>query len=157
MGVRGYDPWRDIERHRSWVNQVNENAGRLAQAFGVFETTGWGETAFEDVVEFGITFIQPPALGYGFRIVSAADLPDGNEDETLVDTRFPRCSGGIHEYKQDSRGFYTGAWCLATVDTLSPYISTVYPDPNYLIEHWFTFTGVALKMLPAEAMREVDI
>jgi len=154
----GYEPWRDIERHRGWINQNAENTGRLAQAYAVFETTGWGETAFEDCFDFRLTFVEVPVVAYGSRLISASALPDDNEDEKLVDTRFPRCSGMVYEYRQNSQGFYVGAWCLATVDTRSPYITTtITDDPNYTIEHWFTFTGIALKDLPAEAMAKVDI
>ena len=158
MLVGGWDPFRDMERRRGWVNQNAENSGRLAHAYAVFETTGWGEAAFEDCFEFRLTFVEVPVVSYGSRIISASNLPVDNEDDVLVDTRFPRCSGMVYQYKQDNRGFFTGAWCLATVDTRSPYVpTTVTEDPGYAIEHWFTFSGIALKDLPAEAMARVDI
>lgn len=133
-------PWFDQERHRSWLNQQAENSGRLAQAYAKFSTTGWGETAFENGFTFELSFIEPPVVAYGFEI-------DG---DTLVDTRFPRCSGGVYKFRTNSKGFYTGAWCMVTVDTKSPFITTTEDEPNYTIYHWFTFTGIAIKDLGSQ-------
>lgn len=147
-----FNPWMDQERHRGWLNQHAENSSRLAQSYAVFDTTGWGEVAFDQCFLFDLTFIEPPVIAYGFGVglVGGAEM---NNDQ-LVDTRFPRCSGGVYRYKTDKRGFYLGAYCFVTVDTKSPFIPTAMPEPNYQISHWFTFTGIALKDLPADLLNE---
>lgn len=131
------NPWLDQERHRGWLNQQAENSGRLAQAYATYESTGWGEIAFETCFDFELWFIEPPAVTYGFEM-------DG---DTLVDTRFPRCSGGAYKYRRNRQDFYIGAYVFVTVDTKSPYITTTELEPNYVISHWFTFTGLALKSI----------
>lgn len=145
------NPWLDQQRQREWVNQHAENSGRLAQAWGVFDSKGWGEKAFKRCFNFDLSFIEPPVVAYGFEL-------DG---DTLIDTRFPRCSGGVYRYKTNSRGFYTGAWCFVTVSTQDYYVPLsgepeAAKDPKYDISHWFTFTGIALKDLGSDVTAAVD-
>jgi hypothetical protein len=137
--------WLDMEKRRSEVNRHGENTPRLAQAWGTFRTTGWGEKSFEDCYEFDLTFAERPYVSYGF-VVLESSLPD--IDDKLIDTRFPRCSGGVFEWKQNSRGFYTGAWCFVTVETASPFIQAQYEEPGYVIQHHFQFSALGIKDLP---------
>jgi hypothetical protein len=69
-------------------------------------------------------------------------------DEVLIDTRFPRSWGGVFQWKQNARGFYTGAWCYTVVETASPFIAAQYEEPGYTIQHHFQFAGLGIKDLP---------
>lgn len=119
------------------VEQTRENGGRLAEAHGLFRTSGWGEMAFQDVIEFGLSFVDAPAIAYGAEL---------NPGQTLVDTRFPRSWGGVYQWKRDAKGLYVGAYCYAVIDA-----GSIIPagDPGYTLTHHFTFTGIAIKGLPA--------
>lgn len=132
-----WGPFDDLERRRSKVVQQAENSGRHAVVMGTFNTTGWGEVAFEDRVNFGLRFIEVPTITYSMYI-------DG---DTLVDTRFPRCQGGVYKWQKDKRGLYIGAFCFVTVETKSPFVTTTEPEPGYSIVHHFTFQGQAIKVI----------
>ena len=127
-----------MERRRQQVQQVNENSARLAQAFAMYDSTGWGEFTVQAVFDFGLTFVEEPVVAYCYAL-------DG---DTLVDTRFPRAWGGVYKWKLDSKGFYTGAWVFFVVETRSSFIETSAAEPGYEINHYFTFTGIAYKDLP---------
>lgn len=138
MGLQNYGPWQSFEQQRWTVEQHKENRARYASAYCRFNSTGWGEIAFPKCFEFGLTFTERPYVSYACSL-------DGDQ---LVDTRFPRSQGGVYKWKQDSRGFYTGAWCYAVVETQSPYIPTTEAEPKYSLEHDYTFNGLAFKALP---------
>lgn len=139
------NPWHDQDNRRQRQNQIGENSARQANAWATFLTTGWGEVEFPDCYEFDLTFAERPFVSHSYVVLSN-DLTD--EDEILVPTRYPRAYGGVYGWKQNSHGFYTGAWCFAIVDTQSPYIATVEVDPNYTIQHHYTFMGLGIKDLP---------
>jgi hypothetical protein len=101
--------------------------------------------SFPDAYEFDLTFAERPFVSYGYVVIRNA-LPD--VDELLIDTRFPRAWGGVAEWKQNSRGFYQGAWCFTVVESQSPFILAEYDEPNYVIQHHFTFMGLGIKDLP---------
>jgi hypothetical protein len=136
-------PMGEINRLQKDMRRNLENASRLAHSFGVFETTGWGEFMFEDLVEFEAPYVREPSVSYG------AALVDG-QGENVRTTRFPRTSGMVFDWDIDAHGFYRGAWCLVTVEDRSPFIEPTSPDPdpNYTIHHHFTFLGVASKQPP---------
>lgn len=135
----GLGPFEAMEHRRQRIQQVDENSARLAKAFAMYDSTGWGEFTVPTVFDFGLTFVEEPSVSYGYAL-------DG---DTLVDTRFPRCWGGVYKWKLDIKGFYTGAWVFFIVETQSSFIDTGEADPNYDINHYFTFEGVAYKDLPA--------
>jgi len=137
-----------MERRRSQVNQIGENTPRLAQAWATFRTTGWGEKAFEDCYEFDLTFAERPYVQYGMVVLSNGLEGGPAANDVLVDTRFPRCSGGVFQWKVNHRGFYTGAWCFVTVETASPFISAQEVEPNYVIQHHFQFSAIGIKDMP---------
>lgn len=132
------DPFQALERHRGLIRQIDENSTRLAQSYGVYTTTGWGEFKDANVVHFQVTFIEEPIVSHGFSI----------NGDTLVTTRFPRAHGFVHQWKQDHRGYYTGAWLATVVDTAAFNIPQLSDDPGYSIDHTFVFTGIAIKDLP---------
>jgi len=134
-----------MEARRAEVNRHGENSPRLAQAWATFRTVGWGEKAFNNCYEFDLTFAERPFVSYG-NVVITNRLQD--VDEVLIDTRFPRCWGGVYQWKQNAHGFYTGAWCYTVVESASPFIATTYEEPEYVIQHHFTFAGIGIKDLP---------
>jgi hypothetical protein len=139
------NPWLDFEDRRSEVNRHGENTPRLAVAWADFKTTGWGEKSFEKCYNFDLTFAERPFVAHGYYVIKNKD-PD--IDEVLWDGRFPRAWGGVYQWRQNSRGFYTGAWVFTVVESASPFIPTTYPDPEYVIQHHFTFQGLGIKDLP---------
>lgn len=139
-----FDPWDSFRKHEANDRRHLENSARLAEAYGFFDTSGWGEFAFETCHKFGLTFIEEPVIAYGYSL-------DG---DALVDLRFPRAWGMVYKWKQDVRGYYVGAWVAIVVDTLSPATIAAVPedDPGYDLNHTFTFTGIALKDLPTDVL-----
>lgn len=133
------NPFEALENRRQRIQQVAENSARLASSYATFTSTGWGEFRQTTVTRFNLTFITKPIIAYSYEI-------DG---DALVDTRFPRSHGFVYKWQQDSRDYYTGCWVAFVVDTRNPYITTAELDPNYDLVHHFTFTGIALKDLPA--------
>jgi hypothetical protein len=131
----------------AWTGQTAENSSRLAFAWGTFTSTGWGELAYPEPVDFGLTFVEEPIVAYGFALVGG---------DKLVDNRFPRAQGGVYEWRIDGRGFYIGAHVFACVETVSALITAPYgdPDPNYELKHHFTFSGIALKDIGADRFRD---
>lgn len=130
-----FNAWTHLRLEESRRMAQAENTGRLAFAYGQASTTGWGELEIPSCIDFELTFIEMPYVAYGFAV-------DG---ESLVDTRFPRCSGGVSRWRQDTNGYYVGAWVFVTVETQSPYIATTEVEPGYPIDHFFSFSGIALK------------
>jgi hypothetical protein len=130
--------YRAQEGRRELISSTNENSGRHAVSFGGFETTGWGEIPNPDAFAFGATYIKMPAVSYGYAL----------DDEAIIDTRFPRCWGGVMGWERDENDFYVGAHVFVVVETQSAFIAVSEEeenDPNYTISHFFTFNGIALK------------
>lgn len=134
-----FDPWQHMDRVRGGQLQQHENSSRVASAHCFTTSTGWGELTYADCFVFGVRFIAKPFVAYGFDLDAAIDL---------VPTRYPRCSGFVYRWQVDSSGLYTGAWLAVTVDDQSPFITTAALSPNYVLNHAFTFTGIAMKAVP---------
>jgi hypothetical protein len=152
------------EQRRSYLEATKENSARYASAYVSYITTGWGEYQAPDVQYFTTTFVKRPSVAHSFSL-------DGDE---LVDGRYPRVTAGVHKWLQDERGFYTGAWLMFVIETVGAQFQPTYvlptdsdgyvgvvsvpvpipPDPNYVITHDFTFTGVAMKAIPAHLLED---
>jgi hypothetical protein len=132
------DPWLGLQQHREYLRRNAENSTRHGYAYAKFDSTGWGEFAFPDCFEFGLTYTEEPYVSYSYSL-------DG---DSLVDTRFPRSMGGVYRWKLNNRGFFVGAWCFVCVDSRSPFIATSEREPNYALRHYFSFAGMAMKDLP---------
>lgn len=151
--ARAGDPWLEIDRVRQQRGQVAENSTRVASAYITHTTHGSGEIAVARVRPFGCTFIQEPRVYYGWVLIGAATLPADQDDEDyLVDTRFPRVSGGVYRWQIDARGYYIGAWLCFAVDTTAPIGLSAAADPGYELRHHFKFEGLAVKDLPEELL-----
>jgi hypothetical protein len=133
-------PFENMEARRGQVEAQRENTARLAKSFARWVTTGRGEIQVDSVFFFTCTFIAPPLFTSGFEIDESTPLKDG---------RFPRVNAGVWQWKQDTRGFYTGAWVYFTVDSLGPGQDYLRDDPLYKINHHLCFEGIALKDIPA--------
>lgn len=151
-----------LETRRSHLLSVAENSARYASSFITYKTTGWGEFLCDEAEYFTTTFVKQPSVSHSFSM-------DG---DTLVEGRFPRVTAGVHKWIQDADGFYTGAWLFFVVETTGiqgrqTYVlptsadgsvglvtapNPIPPDPNYEIVHSFTFTGVAMKSIPAHIL-----
>lgn len=134
-----------FREREAWVRQVDQNSVRLAIASMVVSTEGWGEKTIRKVIDFGATFIEQPTVSHGYALSDDAD-----DDEVLVDGRWPRAMGFVRDWQSFDQGgmrFYTGAYVAVIVDTIGPaqLIPDPFDDPGYTIEHSFTFTGLALK------------
>lgn len=140
-----------------WNAQTRENSSRGAWAFGTATSKGWGELLIAKPIMFGLTFVQTPYVSYSFAM---------DDDNQLVDNRFPRCSGGVARWIQDSRNFYVGAHVMVTVGTSDPILSAaslwnqqmlVPPVPSdyidaveYDLTHHWMFFGLAIKDINAQ-------
>lgn len=132
----------ELDNRRRYADQVRENSARIAQQFATFDTTGQGSVAFEDKVDFQITFIEKPLLAYGCEL-DLDYLAEVQDVEAGEMPALPICCGFVTEWDTDHRGFYTGAWCAVKV----------YFPPEDLVDvtlevemtHNFTFAAVALK------------
>lgn len=138
----------------AWNSQVAENSARHAWAWGNVHTLGWGEVVLEEPIMFGITFVYQPTVAYGWAM---------DDEDQLVDLRYPRCSGGVLRWIRTANDFYVGAHVFITVATSDPMLSTqawidasltagaVAPpeeyteDPGYDLTHSFTFGSMAIK------------
>ena len=126
-----------------FVSQHRENSARQAFAWGQFDSTGWGQLAYPDVLNFGLTFIDEPIVSYGFSV---------EEDEAL--DRLPLSTGGVFKWRRDGRGYYTGAHVYVVVDQFVQPSET--PDYSQLptLIHSFLFTGIAIKDIGPDQFRD---
>lgn len=152
MPVAG-DPYHELERLRGERERNKENSARTAFAWGFGLTTGVGETRFARRINFQLAFIEQPAVAYGFAVEAVTNNSDLGD--LLVDSRFPRCTGGVFEWHLDSRGFYLGAWVFTVVETQGAAVFTAVPEPGYKIRHSYGFTGMAFKALPDRLGQEL--
>ena len=142
--------FEDLEVRRAEIDRHRENSARLASAFAKFETTGQGFVEFKDVIDFGCTFTEEPYPAYGSRVDLEA-LEDLLQQEAVVDKApppVPITSGVVTEWDQDDKGYYIGAW--VGVRVFFPYEDAVPLDLDVPAEHYFTFTGVAIKDVPID-------
>lgn len=136
-----FDAWRHMDQVRASIDRTKENSARLATAHTMYSSTGWGEFIFPDQFVFGTRFVSMPFMAYGFS------MDDTGPD--IVDTRFPRANGFVYRWQLDNKGFYVGAYLAVTVFDQSPLISTtVGTHPNYVLDHHYSFFGIAMKMVP---------
>lgn len=126
-------------RARDGDRQQDENRSRLAWSFKRLNSSGWGELRFAKRIDFDVVYIEEPFMSHGFYL----------EGDDLVVGRFPRVTAFVTEYDQDPAGNYTGAWVAVVIDTAGVQSGVPpVPEPNYTMTHYFTFSGVALKVAP---------
>lgn len=142
-------PFRDLETRAGEYARHRENKARLAQVFGKYRTTGQGTIELEERIEFGLTFIEEPFLQYGTyaNLDAIADLLDL---EPGVTPPMPLCSGYVTAWDFDDKDLYIGAWVAVTVYFPPIGETTVPPELQPEIEHYFTFSGVGMKDIPLD-------
>jgi hypothetical protein len=126
------DPYKQIVRGSSRQSQIDENASRYARFECKFITTGSQQKRFPDPVMFDCTFVDEPHVVTG--LYCAGDDLEGA-------SVFPRVSAGIYKFIASPQGYYTGAYVWFNVD--------VGIFDTFEIHHYFTFSGIAIKVLPA--------
>lgn len=137
IATGAFDAFEDRNARRE---SIRENTSRHAWTMAHVTTTGWGEVRIADRIDFGMTFIEKPLVTYGYAV----------DDDTLVETRFPRSFGFVARWDTNKRGHYTGCWVALVVDTQSAFLSTdVTEEPNYALDHYFVFMGIGMKNVPA--------
>lgn len=123
-----------IERDK-FVEQARENRARQAFSWGRYESVGWGEWSYPDVLEFGVTFVREPIVTYGYSV----------EDSESLD-RLPMSTGGVFRWRQNDKGYYTGAHVFVVVDQfVQPSDNPDYASQLPLVVHSFMFTETAIK------------
>lgn len=140
----------DLEKRRAEVERHQENSGRMAEAFGRFKSTGQGSIEFDERVDFGLTFIERPSMGYGCEIdLDEYDNMLGKEATVGMETPpMPICTGYVTDWDTDDRGFYVGAF--VGVRVWIPYEGNVPVDFNVEVFHHYTFKAVAMKDVPID-------
>ena len=130
------DAWHEIGIERGRIEQVKENSGRLAKVFAHYTTTGWGEIAVPEVIEFDCTFLTEPTFTSGIALADRIEL---------LPNRFPRVTAGVYRWRKNAKQQWTGAWVFFCVDTFSAAVPTSSLDPNYVLHHHLSFEAVAYK------------
>ena len=129
-----------------------ENSARLAQVHAKFRTVGQGTLTFEDRIEFGLTFVEEPFVYFGSSMDQDefAEMLELDSDIPEDEVPIPLCSGVVTRWDRDERDFYVGAWVGIRVHF--PSDSAVFVDYNLLMvmEHYFTFSGIAMKDVPVD-------
>lgn len=131
-----YGPFEELERRRGQLTRTAENSARLAFAYATYTSSGLGQFAYPTEVRFEVAFTERPFMAYGYYYAL-----DG--DDAVV--TWPRSVGFVWDWNQDTKGLYIGASVAVIVD--SPVVTV--PTPAYALEHYFTFSGVAMKAFPA--------
>ena len=132
----------DLDRRREDAGRHRENSGRLAQAYASVTTTGEGTLEFEERIDFNIIFVERP-------FVSHTCVVDTNTLKDLVGrVVLPHVTAYVTEWDTDEKDFYTGCWVAVRIDF--PMVELVDYDTQVVVDHDFTFTGSAIKDIPAE-------
>ena len=126
-----HNPYAQIVRGTSRQAQKDENASRYARFECEFTTTGSMQKAFADAVMFDCTFAEEPHVVTGLYCFS---------DDLLKASVFPRVTAGVYRFITTPQGYCTGAYVWFNVD--------VGIFDNFQIHHYFTFSGIATKVLP---------
>ncbi len=133
-----------LEQRRADIARHRENRARHAQMMAKFETVGQGGKEFEDRIDFGLTFIEEPHMGYGSAL-DLDELADLLDLEPGADPPLPLCSGMVTEWDRDDRDFYVGAWVAVRV-----YFPETVAVDELRMSHYFSFQATAIKDVPVD-------
>lgn len=132
----------NLDRRREEAQRHRENSGRLCQAYANFESTGLGSFEFEDRIDFTVIFTEKPYVSY-------AAVVDTNGVKDLVGrVALPQTTGYVTEWDTDEKELYTGCWVAVRIDF--PVFEMIDYETGVVVDHHFTFTGVAIKDVPPE-------
>jgi hypothetical protein len=141
----------ELDARRERTQQDHENSSRLAQSYAEITTEGAGTTHIEKRIDFGLTFIEKPAVTYACEI-DLDKLADAEDIADSGDVELPTCTGFVIDWDRDERDFYLGAWVSITVyfpSSISGSGATLPAGVPEIIHH-FTFAAVAMKDLPVD-------
>lgn len=137
----------DLDARRERQLNDKENSARLAHAFSSFTTNGQGTIQYEHRVDFGLTFVEEPAVSYG-SYVDIDELAELLGIEDSDDAKLPLVSGFVSAWDQDERDFFTGCW--VSVRVWFPPEDAVPFDAAPAVDHHFTFAAVGMKDVPVD-------
>lgn len=132
----------DLDHRREIANRHRENAGRLAQSYASFETTGTGTFEYEKRIKFGVLFVEKPHPSW------CGELDTDALQDVLGSVVLPLAGGVITDWDTDEHGLYSGCWAAVRVDF--PVTDMIDPSVAVVMTHHFTFSGVALKDITPE-------
>ena len=131
-------------RRQAYLDQLAENAGRLARVAISYDTVGAGELKLDSPVSFELAFTEEPVVMCGVALVGHRHLRP---------TNYPNVSSGVWKWQRSSKGLYTGAWLYFVCDVGDTDPSLVLWTPTILrMRHSIVFEGDAIKMFPVELL-----
>lgn len=132
----------DMDRRRETAARHKENSGRLAQAYASFESTGQGTLEYEERIDFNVIFVEMPYVCHA-GVVDTQALK-----ELLGYVALPQISGFVTEWDTDEKDLYRGCWVAARIDF--PEWEAISLGVDVVVNHHFTFAGVAIKNIEPE-------
>jgi hypothetical protein len=117
-----------LVRRQAYLDQLAENAGRVARVILTFDTTGEGELLVQRALGFELVFSREPAITTGVALTAGR----------LVKGKFPNVSAGVWKWDRSSKGYYTGAFLFFVCDS---------GGQPYRLRHTVTFEGDAIKVV----------
>lgn len=126
-----------------------ENKGRLAFASHRVSTRGQGTVEFEDVVSFGLTFVERPFISTGFQI----DMDDTRDSigAGVADNIFlPQVTAYVTDWDKTERDHFVGCWVAVCVTYPPRDVSDYSAESQVTVHHDFTFSAIALKDVPVD-------
>lgn len=140
----------DVDRRRERRERDSENSARLAQAHAIFTSTGTGSMQHNRKIKFGTTFVEMPVVSHACYMDTEALADQLEVGEEADDLPMPLCTGIVTEWDQDDRDFYIGCWIGVAVYFASGFTGAA------VIDHHFTFSGIAMKDIPTDNTDQVD-
>lgn len=134
-----------VELRRAELARHRENRARLAQTYALYKSTGQGSLQFPGRFDFGLTFTEEPRMHYG-ALIDIDDLGDKLNIDPDDTPHLPHCTGIVADWETNEYGYWVGAYLAARVSF--PIEDLVPPTLSVIVEHHFTFSGVAMKDVP---------
>ena len=140
-------PISPLNQRLSDASRHAENKGRLAFASHRVSTQGQGTVEFEDVVSFGLTFVERPFVATGFQIDmdQAREALDVGDKEDIF---LPQVTAYVTEWDKTERDHYVGAWVAVSVTYPQSELADYRVDAQVKISADFTFSAIAIKDVP---------
>ena len=133
--------WEQLERRRAELARHEGNRAGVASTFIKVHTDGQGSFQFEEASSFEVPFVEEPWIQIGTFVDAdriRADL--GLADDAVP---LPHVTAHVIEWDLSGHDFYVGAWIGVQV-SFPPFLD-VPLDYMVPVDHYFTFTAIALK------------
>ena len=138
--------WQALEEQRALQEQVKGNSSRAARCSFKFVSHKTGVALADKVIVFGIAFIQEPCVTVGTTFAPGEQLRFGV---------FPTATVGVFGWIMSKQGMYIGALPYAVVGLTGPVkkeVNQVTREGGYVLHHWLSFEGVAMKTMPQDVL-----